>query len=74
MLSNAAKCVRRYPINALVTKHMSSRGPSCLRFSGFSVFFGFCIFVSLCVFIVLVGERFYEGLISILNSGVCLGR
>ena len=30
-----------------------------------------CVLV--CVLFVLFGERFYERLISILNSGVCLG-
>jgi hypothetical protein len=59
---------------------MKSRVVSCLwGFSGFSGFCWFCIFVSLqvfsvCVLFVLFGERFYEGLISILDSEVCLGR
>ena len=59
---------------------MKSRRGSCLW--GFSGFFSFCW---LCIFLVpsvlfvvcvcFVGERFYEGLISILDSvSVCLGR
>jgi hypothetical protein len=73
--SRAIWCVRRYPIIELARKHMKRRRGSCLW--GFSVFSGFCwlcIFcVPLCVLLVCVcflGERFYEGLISILDSGV----
>ena len=43
-------------------------------FFGFFSFFLVVHFLRLCVLFVLFGERFYEGLISILDSGVCLGR
>ena len=71
MLSRATWCVRKYPINDVVRKHRNSRKESCSWFfSVFSVFFVLCIFVRLGVLFVLFGERFYEGLISILDSGV----
>ncbi len=45
---------------------------------GFFLVVHFCVFlwvlcVLVCVLFVLFGERFYEGLISIFDSGVCLG-
>jgi hypothetical protein len=58
---------------------MNSRRGSCLWvFSCFSVFCWLCIFCVPSGFsgsgFVVLGERFYEGLISILDSGMCLGR
>ena len=68
-----------YPASELVRRHRSSRVASCLWVSG-SVFSWLCIFmcfsvfcVLVCVLFVLFGERFYEGLISILDSEVCSG-
>ena len=49
----------------------SGRGCGFFRFSRF--FLGFAFFC-LSAFFILFRERFYEGLISIWNSGVCLGR
>ena len=46
-------------------------GRGFFRFSRF--FLGFAFFC-LSAFFILFRERFYEGLISIWNSGVCLGR
>ena len=68
-----------YPARELVRRHRSSRAGSYLWFFR-SVFSWLCIFVSpgFCGLVyglfVSFGERFYEGVISILDSGVCLGR
>ena len=70
-LNRTTWCVRKYPISELVKKHKNNSKFSCLRF--FSCF-ELCIFVPLRFLFVLFGERFYEGLISILDSGKCLGR
>lgn len=71
-------CVRKYPISVLVKKHKNSRRGSCLWvFSCFSVFCWLCIFGAPSGFwfwFVVLGEMFYEGLISIFDSGMCLGR
>ena len=64
-----------YAIVEVVRKHMRSRRGSCLWvFSCFWVFCWLCIFCVPSVFVglwfVVLGERFYEGVISILSSVV----
>ncbi len=69
----------KYPTSELVKRHRNNKVCSCLWFSGsgFSWLGMFCISPFLkswfAFWFVLFGERFYEGLISILDSGVCLG-